>query len=47
MAQRCDGDFVGRIQGRLRGDERPGANARVRGGKLSGGDQREQREFVH
>ena len=39
--------FVGGIQGRLRGDERPGADAGVRGGKLKGGDQPEQYEFLH
>ncbi len=31
-----DGQFVGRIEGTLRRDERPGANARVRGPSLNG-----------
>ena len=47
MVYRFNGDFVGRIQGGLRGDERPGANAWVRGAELNGGNHTEQREFVH
>jgi hypothetical protein len=42
---RYDGEFVGRIQGRLRRDERPGAYAGVWDSKLKGGNQCEQSEF--
>ena len=34
-----DGEFVGRIEGTLRRDERPGANARVSGPNLNGEKQ--------
>jgi hypothetical protein len=39
IMERCDGEFVGRIQDRLRRDELPGANAGVGSSKLKGGDQ--------
>jgi hypothetical protein len=50
IMERCDGEFVGRVQARLRKDERPGANAgvlgaEIRGSKLNGGNYCEQREF--
>jgi hypothetical protein len=44
MFQGCDGEFVGRIQGRLCGDELPGTNAGVSGSRLNSGEQQEQRE---
>jgi hypothetical protein len=40
-----NGEFVGRIQVRLRRDEGPGANTGVGGSRLKGGKQCEQREF--
>jgi hypothetical protein len=39
MLHVSDGEFVGRIQGRLRGDELPGTNAGVGGSRLNGGEQ--------
>jgi hypothetical protein len=39
MLQGCDGEFVGWIQGRLRGDELPGTNAGIGGSRLNGGEQ--------
>ena len=36
------GEAIRRIQTGLRGDERPGANARICGSRLEGGDQYEQ-----
>jgi hypothetical protein len=35
----CDGELVGRIQGRLRRNELPGANPGVRGSRLNRGKQ--------
>ena len=43
---RRDGQLIRRIEGRLRRDERPGADAGVCGAELGGGKQGEQREFV-
>ena len=45
-----DGEFVRRIQARLRGDERPRTNPRIlsaeiRDSKLNSGNHCEQREF--
>jgi hypothetical protein len=40
---RRDGQFVGRVQGRLRRDERPGANAGVGCSGVNGGNQYKQR----
>ena len=40
----CDGEFVGRIQGTMRRDERPRANAGVLGSRLYSGKHREQYE---
>jgi hypothetical protein len=39
--QRLDGKFVGRIEGRLRGDEDPGADARVGDTKVDGAKGRD------
>ena len=53
IVKRCDGELVCRIQGGLRRDERPGANARIRGSRiresrLNGGKQQsEQYEFTN
>jgi hypothetical protein len=47
IVQRYDGEFVGRIERRLRGDKRPGASAGVCGAKVNGGNQPEQCEFMH
>src|SRR5579863_1952340 len=41
-----DGKFVRRIQGRLRRDELPGADAEVCGTNLKGGNQPDQNEFI-
>jgi len=40
----CDGEFVGRIQGTMRRDERPRADAGVWGSRLNGGKHCEQCE---
>jgi hypothetical protein len=45
IMERCDGEFVGRVQAGLRGDERPGPNTGVLGSSLKGGKECEQREF--
>jgi hypothetical protein len=41
-----DGEFIGGIEGGLRRDERPGTYAGIRGTKLNGGKQPEQRELM-
>jgi len=48
IMQWCDGEFVWRDQGRLRGGERPGPNAgvfgaEVRRSNLNGGNQCKER----